>query len=127
MFCASLLLLAFADGVVLGRFEIFPYAMITDATRGERSVYYAGRKAAPFYTDIMGKHQWLPNGDLLITESMKGRAFEIDRNGRVVREYVNLVGDSYAALMEEVQRLPERMNDTYSEANVSAKCAKVHD
>ena len=101
--------------------------LLLSADSGERRVYYAGSKAAPFYTDLMGKHQWLPNGNLLITESMKGRAFEIDRNGRVVWEYVNLVGDGYAALMEEVQRLPERMNDTYSEANVSAKCAKAHD
>ena len=31
MFCASLLLLAFAYGVAVGRFEIFPYAVITDA------------------------------------------------------------------------------------------------
>jgi hypothetical protein len=58
---------------------------------------------------------------------MKGRAFEIDRDGRIVWEYVNLVGDGYAGLMEEVQRLPERMNETYSESNISAKCAKAHD
>ena len=57
----------------------------------------------------------------------KGRAFEIDRDGRIVWEYVNLVGDGYAGLMEEVQRLPERMNETYSESNISAKCAKAHD
>jgi hypothetical protein len=85
-------------------------------------VYYAGAAGAPFYTDILGKHQWLPNGNLLITESMKGRAFEIDRDKRIVWEYLNLVGDGYAGLMEEVLRLPERMSGVYSEGNVSAKC-----
>ena len=101
--------------------------LLLSANSGERTVYYAGSDDTPFYTDIMGKTQWLPNGNLLISESMKGRAFEIDRDGRIVWEYVNLVGDGYAGLMEEVQRLPARMNDIYSEANVSAKCAKAHD
>jgi hypothetical protein len=101
--------------------------LLLSAASGERTVYYAGSEEAPFYTDIMGRNQWLPNGNLLISESMKGRAFEIDRDGRIVWEYVNLVGDGYAGLMEEVQRLPERMNATYSRSNVSAKCAKVPD
>ena len=101
--------------------------LLLSAASGERTVYYAGSDDTPFYTDIMGKTQWLPNGNLLISEAMKGRAFEIDRDGRIVWEYVNLVGDGYAGLMEEVQRLPERMNETYSESNISARCAKAHD
>ncbi len=101
--------------------------LLLSAASGERTVYYAGSDDTPFYTDIMGKTQWLPNGNLLISEAMKGRAFEIDRDGRIVWEYVNLVGDGYAGLMEEVQRLPEHMNETYSESNISAKCAKAHD
>jgi hypothetical protein len=101
--------------------------LLLSAASGERTVYYEGSDDTPFYTDIMGKTQWLPNGNLLISEAMKGRAFEIDRDGRIVWEYVNLVGDGYAGLMEEVQRLPERMNETYSESNISAKCAKAHD
>jgi hypothetical protein len=101
--------------------------LLLSAASGERTVYFAGSDDAPFYSDIMGKSQWLPNSNLLISESMKGRAFEIDRDGRIVWEYINLVGDGYAAVMEEVQRLPERMNQTYSESSVSAKCAKAHD
>ena len=96
--------------------------LLLSAASDERTVYYAGDEATPFYTEIMGKHQWLPNGNLLITEPRRGRAFEIDRDGRVVWEYMNVVEDGYAAVMEEVQRLPERMNQVFSAANVSAQC-----
>lgn len=96
--------------------------LLLSAGSDEPVVYYTGDARAPFYSDIMGKHQWLPNGNLLISEAMKGRAFEIDRNKRLVWEYLNLVGDGYAAVMEEVLRLPERATGVYSEANVSAKC-----
>jgi hypothetical protein len=99
--------------------------LLLSAASNERTVYYDGDEKTPFYTDILGKHQWLPNGNLLISESVRGRAFEIDPDGRVVWEYINLVEDGYAALMEEVQRLPDRMNNVYSEANVSAKCSKA--
>lgn len=101
--------------------------LLLSASSGERSVYYAGGDGQPFYTAIMGRSQWLPNGNLLISESMKGRAFEIDRDGRVVWEYVNLVGDGYVAVMEEVQRLPERMNEAYSQSNVASQCAGTPD
>jgi hypothetical protein len=97
--------------------------LLLSAASNQRTVLYAGNDEAPFYTRIMGKHQWLPNGNVLISESMKGRAFEIDSQGRIVWEYINLVGDGYAGVMEEVQRLPERMNAVYSEANVSARCS----
>ena len=99
--------------------------LLLSAVSKDRTVYYAGDEETPFYTNIMGKHQWLPNGNLLISESMRGRAFEIDRDGRVVWEYINLVEDGYAGLMEEVQRLPDRMNDVYSESNVSARCSEA--
>ena len=65
----------------------------------------------------MGKHQWLPNGNLLITESRKGRAFEIDRHGQTVWEYLNVVEEGVVGLIDELQRLPLR----YSEILESAK------
>jgi hypothetical protein len=54
----------------------------------------------------MGKHQWLPNDHLLVTESLQGRAFELDEKKRIVWEYRNLVSDQVAGLVETVQRLP---------------------
>jgi hypothetical protein len=76
------------------------------ATTNHLQVLYAGSNTQPFYTDIMGKHQWLPNGNMLITESTKGRAFEIDPQGALVWEYFNLTTKGYLALVDEAQRLP---------------------
>lgn len=50
---------------------------------------YTGSKEHPFSSSIRGKQQVLPNGDLLITESNRGRLFEVTREGRIVWEYVN--------------------------------------
>ena len=87
--------------------------VIVDAAEGRSSVYFEGSPRIPFYSDIMGKHQWLPNGNLLITESMKGRAFEIDGSGELVWEYVNYVGPETVGLVEEVQRIPSEFESLY--------------
>ena len=80
--------------------------LIVSATDNTCEVFFEGTPQAPFYTDILGKHQWLPNGNLLITESCRGRAFEVNRRGEVVWEYVNYVDGGVVGLVEEVQRLP---------------------
>jgi len=77
-----------------------------DARTNTVTTLFRGTPERPFYTALMGKHQWLPNGNLLITESMKGRAFEIDADGEIVWQYVNYVDDQTVGLVEEVQRLP---------------------
>lgn len=76
--------------------------------------YYTGSKEHRFYTDIMGKHQWLPNGNLLITESTRGRAFEINKDGKIVWEFYNKVEPGIVGLMEEVQRLPLKYASLFS-------------
>lgn len=75
---------------------------------GRADVYYEGTAQAPFYTDIMGKHQWLDNGNVLITSSKEGRAFEINPDGETVWEYYNYVDDGVIGIVEEVQRLPAK-------------------
>ncbi len=42
-----------------------------------------------FFSKTRGGNQLLPNGDVLITESDRGRVFEITRAGEVVWEYLN--------------------------------------
>lgn len=79
---------------------------IVSAPDNKVSTFYEGTPKHPFYTPIMGKHQWLPNGNLLITESCRGRAFEIDTSGKIVWQYLNFVGDGMVGLVDEVQRLP---------------------
>ncbi len=74
-----------ADGRLFGGSRIVRVDPNTRAVQ----VVYAGSREAPFYTDIEGEHSYLPNGNLLISESMAGRIFEVDPRGRIVWEFVN--------------------------------------
>jgi hypothetical protein len=67
---------------------------------------FGGTDSEPFFTDKMGKQQPLANGGLLIAEPMGGRAFEVDRNGTVVWEFINRWSESKVALVGEATRLP---------------------
>ncbi len=79
---------------------------IVSAQDNTNKVYFEGTLEKPFFTNVMGKHQWLPNGNLLITETMSGKGFEIDRQGEVVWQYINYVDKGIVGIVEEVQRLP---------------------
>lgn len=87
---------------------------IVSAREGTIETFFEGSDKAPFYSDIAGKHQWLANGNLLITEARKGRAFEIDQQGEIVWQYKNYVADGIVGLLEEVQRLPLDYDTVFS-------------
>ncbi len=59
-------------------------------------VVFDGR-ANNFYSRIRGKHQKTGAGTLLVTSSQQGRVFEVERDGRVVFEMVNLRPDHNGA------------------------------
>jgi len=99
--------------------------VIVDAAAGETTVAFAGSPEHPFYSDIMGKHQWLPGGHLLVTESMQGRAFELDDEGNVVWEYVNQVRPGTVGLVEEVQRLAPRFDAVFRPGGLSDRDDEV--
>ena len=74
----------FIDGSTISVFDNNNVSLAKDAKsrivfikapENTMQVYLEGGKEFPFFTNIMGKHQWLPNGNLLITESNQGRAF----------------------------------------------------
>lgn len=58
-----------------------------------------------FFTDIMGAHQLLPNGNRLVIESRRGRAFEIAPDGGTVWELVQPYDATHAALIELAERV----------------------
>ncbi|MEM6519698.1 MAG: arylsulfotransferase family protein [Cyanobacteria bacterium P01_C01_bin.70] len=87
--------------------------LIFSARENSTEVFFEGTPERPFFTNIMGKHQWQPNGNLLITDSMSGRGFEIDQQGEVVWEYVNYVDEGVVGIVEEVQRLPLEYNELF--------------
>jgi len=63
----------------------------------------------------MGKHQRLDNGNLLLTEAARGRALEVDSEGRLVWEYVNVVDDGIAGVLAEAIRLPPNFDPEFFE------------
>jgi len=50
---------------------------------------YAGDEKSDFYSKTCGTCRWLPNGNILITESDNGRALEITRGKIIVWEFYN--------------------------------------
>lgn len=87
--------------------------IIDDPGPEPSEIYFQGSAEEAFYSRIMGKHQWLPNGDLLITDSMNGRAFQLNPEGDKVWEYVNFAADGQVGIVEEVQRLPDNYADLF--------------
>ncbi|MBN2311104.1 MAG: hypothetical protein JXR94_19160, partial [Candidatus Hydrogenedentes bacterium] len=77
---------------------------------------YAGTPAKPFYSELCGSCQRLPNGNTLITESTYGRAFEVAPEGRIVWEFISphRAGDhnQLIATLFEVIRLDPAFFDT---------------
>jgi hypothetical protein len=89
---------------------------------GQATVLFTGSDQTPFFTDIMGSHERLPNGNWLLMESVEGRVFEVDRNGNVVWEYINVVGKGRVGLVDDAFMLPANVDDAFFERAVSA-CA----
>jgi len=73
---------------------------------------YVGSNERPFYSETCGTNQRLPNGNTLITESDRGRAFEVTRDGTIVWEYLNPhragdAGELVATLFDVVRLRPD--------------------
>ncbi|MEM6835540.1 MAG: arylsulfotransferase family protein [Cyanobacteria bacterium P01_C01_bin.120] len=95
--------------------ELQSRILIISARENSSEVFFEGTPENPFFTHIMGKHQWQANGNLLITDSVSGRGFEVDQQGNIVWQYVNYVDDGVVGIVEEVQRLPLEYNQLYLE------------
>jgi outer membrane protein assembly factor BamB len=50
---------------------------------------YHARAKKDFFTASRGSNQRLPNGNTLVAESDKGRAFEVTPDGKIVWEFLN--------------------------------------
>lgn len=97
--------------------------LLESADQKKSKVYFQGTKEKSFYSVIMGKHQWLPNGNLLVTDSMAARAFELDGDNNVVWEFTNIVDSEHSGILEEVTRLPAHFNTKFFE-NARQLCSK---
>jgi Arylsulfotransferase (ASST) len=78
-----------------------------DPVSGSIVWQFASTDDESFYSKALGSQQALDNGNILITESLRGRIFEITRSGRVVWEYLNPAElNGFHAYVLEAQRLP---------------------
>jgi hypothetical protein len=90
---------------------------------GSVQVVFQGDRQHPFYSPIMGKHQWLPNGDVLLADALEGRAIEVDPQGQVVWEMVNHAGrKDVVGLLSDAQRIPPNMLSEERLRAIVARC-----
>ena len=92
------------------------------ATTRDIQVRFSGSDEHPFFTDIMGDHQLLPNGNMLLNESVAGRVIEVTARGDVIWEYVNLVGNGLAGLISDADVLPPGFDSAFF-ARTAAACS----
>ena len=88
--------------------------ILVNAKSRETETLYEGTEDAPFFTNIMGNHQRLQNGNMILSESMKGRVLEVNSQGELVWDYHNLVGNGRAGIVEEIQLLPPEFDAAFS-------------
>ncbi len=59
-----------------------------------------------FYTETMGKHSYLPNGNILIVSPGEGRVIEVTANGDKVLEFNNVLTEDYNSIITNGVWLP---------------------
>jgi hypothetical protein len=72
-------------GDLLGGSRVLAVQPETDSV----AVLYEAADADTFYTPVLGKWQLLSNGNLVLTEGVTGRVFEVTSAGRTVWEWVH--------------------------------------
>ena len=80
--------------------------MVVDPQTRDLEIVYAGTEDAPFYTALRGKHQTLANGNILITSSHSGRAFEVTPGRDIVWEFINRYDDKRVGVLSNAIRYP---------------------
>lgn len=99
--------------------------VVVNAPTGDMRVAFAGKPELPFFSTIIGRHQWLENGNLLVVETTAGRVFEVGTDGKLIWEFINLVGPETVGLVSEGMRLPARFTPEFF-ARQREACARDH-
>ena len=89
-------------GSILGGSNI----LAVDPANGTVRILYQGDASHPFFTNVLGKQQLLPNGNLLISSGYQGRVFEVTPEGDIVWEFINRFDDDRIILLHEGTRYP---------------------
>jgi hypothetical protein len=92
-----------STGSILGGSQIVEI----DPATGDATIRYGAIPEQRWYSQMMGKHQNLPNGNTLIAESEAGRIIEVTPDGDIVWEFVNRWDDQYVTEVWDADRYPE--------------------
>lgn len=92
-----------------------------DARTGAARVVLDGASEDGFFTSIMGVHQRLENGNILVTSSGQGQALEYLPDGRLAWRYNNRVAPSRNGRIFLTQLLSSEMNEDFF-ANLKSQC-----
>jgi hypothetical protein len=97
-----------------------------DAVSGDSTTVLAGDGDEPFFTRIMGDHQRLKNGNILVVPSGEGRVLEFTKDGDLVWRYDNRVAVTKNRRIYNAIVLPEKMDEAFFREKVS-KCKEQGD
>jgi hypothetical protein len=111
-----------SDEDIAGSSRIVRFSAVTD----EATVVFQGDAEQRMFTDIMGQHQNLSTGGTLITESVNGRVLEVDGNGEIVWEYLNIVDEGLKGLISDAHRLEPEFDEQFFSDRAST-CAVPQD
>jgi len=78
-----------------------------DAQTREITYRFRGSGDTAVYTHDRGMQETLDNGNVLITETRRGRVVEITPDGKIAWEFINRYDDSNVAMMAGAVRYPE--------------------
>jgi hypothetical protein len=79
--------------------------VIDPRTNSAREAF--GSEGVPFSSFIMGRHERLENGNWLIASPMEGRVLEATADGRLVREFNNILDEGYNNVLSSVEFVPK--------------------
>ncbi len=90
-----------------------------NARTGEASVALDGVGPDGFFTNIMGVHQRLPNGNILVTSSGEGRALEYLPDGQLAWRYANRLSETTNGRIFMTKLLPPEMDAAFFETRAA--------
>jgi hypothetical protein len=92
-----------STGSLLGGSEVLE----VDPVTGMVSRRYGGTPSQLMYSATRGKHQYLENGNILITETEEGRIIEVNSNGQIVWEFITRYDDDEVLTVTQASRYAE--------------------
>jgi len=101
-------ILVFDNGVRREYSKVIELNPVTGTVEWE----YVGNPPERFYTYTRGSAQRLPNGNTLISEGDRGRAFEVTKDGKIVWEWLNpMTSEGHRVQVYRMMRLAPEVID----------------